>query len=202
MFSGIGGLPPQLSPQLGAMPPPGPNKGTSGSNSPNLNASPPNLFVPPYAGPNPPPPGNMGGIKPPFGMNPNGIPSPNLAQLPGFGNNQQRPTKSPSPPVSPLMNAPIPFIPSPQMLQGGNNPNMPPIQLNNPLKTNLNLQFNKLNLGNPNNNNPGIHNPLIMQKNPMLPNTQPIPNNNQQRGGPSTNQQQNGQPQQGGNNRQ
>ena len=189
MFNALGGLPPQLSPQLG--PNPGDIK-TGGSNSPQMNASPPNLFVPPYAPQmQPPPPGNMGGIKPPFmPTGPNGIPSPNLAQLPtGLPGTIQRNPNSPSPPVSPILNQPIPFIPSPHLNIGGN-PNMPPMTLNNPLannpmlKNNLAQQFGKMNLGG--NQGGNVHNPLIMQKpNPML--------NQGQNQGPPQNQQPNNQ---------
>eukprot|EP00486_Rosalina_sp_Unknown_P002225 CAMPEP_0201576738 /NCGR_PEP_ID=MMETSP0190_2-20130828/22726_1 /ASSEMBLY_ACC=CAM_ASM_000263 /TAXON_ID=37353 /ORGANISM="Rosalina sp." /LENGTH=431 /DNA_ID=CAMNT_0048007973 /DNA_START=60 /DNA_END=1355 /DNA_ORIENTATION=+ len=185
MFNGLGALPPQLSPQLNPNMAP---TNTGGSNSPQMNASPPNLFVPPY-GPmtNPPPPGNMAGIKPPFmPTGPNGIPSPNLAQLPGgipgLPNQQRRGPNSPSPPVSPILNQPLPFIPSPQLLQHGN-PNMPPMALGglggNPMLKNnpgLNAQFAQMKLG----GNQGIHMPMNMQKpNPMLNQGPPQNQNNQ-----------------------
>jgi len=115
-------LPSQLSPTLG------PNgKVTSNSNSPTLNPmshSPPNMFIPPFAANSkPPPPTNFQ------------IPSPNLRTnlLPNI-QAFPRPTTSPSPPVSPLLNNinPLmpPFIPSPQM-NNAMNPAMPPMQLNN-----------------------------------------------------------------------
>jgi len=157
MFGGLGGLPPQLSPQMNPM-----NKNSSNTNSPSLNPSPPNMFVPPFQ------PGKMGN---PFGNNPmmmNGIPSPNLTQFPGLNQNpnQQDP---PSPPVSPLMNAPLSFLPSPQMMPP-NNSNMPPINLN---MNKLPQQFGNLNLNTnqnqgQNQNQPVIHTPSIMQNNPML----------------------------------
>eukprot|EP01084_Bolivina_argentea_P283055 484674_1 len=191
MFGNISGIP-QLSPQM---------KPNSTSNSPQLHGiqgSPPNLFVPPFPAANPPPP-HLG--MNPMGMNPigmiNGIPSPNIANLPmgmnpnfnpNFNPNQQRNTRSPSPPVSPLMNgAPLmhapnlPFIPSPQMLQL-NNPAMPPINLNKPPITNLTNKFNNMNM-NMNMGANNMHNPLIMQNNmpnPMLNKNQPQhPPNNQ-----------------------
>lgn len=186
MFNALPGLGPQLSPQLG--PNPGDINKTGGSNSPQMNASPPNLFVPPYAPQmQPPPPGNMAGIKPPFmPTGPNGIPSPNLAQLPTGLPGQKRGTNSPSPPVSPMLNPPIPFIPSPHLLQQGQG-NMPPMNLNNPLANNPMLQnnpnlahqFGKMNLGT--NQGGNVHNPLIMQKpNPMLNQGQGPPPPNQQ----------------------
>eukprot|EP01083_Nonionella_stella_P068836 183080_1 len=92
MFGGLGGLgpPPQLSPQLT----PNPMAKTQ-SNSPHLNASPPNLFVPSNLCPNPPPPNlpGMGGM-------PGGLPNMNMTQSPCF--NPPR-TTYPSPPVSTLI---------------------------------------------------------------------------------------------------
>jgi len=129
-------IPPKLSPTLD-----GKVGGASSSNSPQLGGipmghSPPNMFVPPFPGKQPPPPQKFQ------------IPSPNLAQFPVPGMPQfPRPNTSPSPPVSPLLNNmanPIPFIPSPQLMPPGN-AQMPPMQLNHPLF--LQNQFNKINLG-------------------------------------------------------
>lgn len=134
-------LPSQLSPVLGPT-----GKGTSTSNSPHLTAlshSPPNMFIPPFAGGKPPPPQNF--VIPSPNLNNNLLPNMNMAQFP-------RPTTSPSPPVSPLLNPhmnPVlpPFIPSPQLMQPHTG-QMPPIQLNHPMNPMLlpnqfaNLQLN------------------------------------------------------------
>jgi len=184
LMNPIGGaMAPQLSPQLGGAK--GVSQGQSTSNSPQLNpmqASPPNLFVPP-----------LGGNLPMNNMMNNKfqIPSPNLANLgnlPAFGpiggtqgggNRGQQ--NSPSPPVSPLMHnvANLPFIPSPQLLTGSN-PAMPPMNLGgvgmgnlggpNPMLPKgaggqmggLSGKFGAMNLGN--GPSGGMHMPLAMQQ--------------------------------------